>query len=78
MDRLQSLTELLPLLRQWMDEAPVDKRSPLVAQYRAALAEVAELSPAEQTGDAVDEIARRRDARRSGATQDQGRTKRKG
>lgn len=78
MDRLAALTDLLPLLRTWMDEAPVDRKAALVAQYRAALAEVAELQPAEQKGDAVDEIARRRAARRGGAAAGPGRTKRQG
>lgn len=75
-ERLTALTALLPLLQQWMDDAPVDRKAALVAQYRATLQEIAELAPPEQKGDAVDEIARRRAARRSSPAPGAGRTKR--
>ena len=65
MDRLKDLVELRQQLLIWLDEAPVDRKAALVAQYRATLAEIAELSPKEETGDTIDEIAARRAARRS-------------
>lgn len=66
--RLASLTTLRDRLAEWIEDAPVDRKAALVAQYRATLAEIDELAPPEQKGDAVDEIAARRAARRSGAT----------
>jgi len=48
----------------------------LSREYRAVMAEIAELAPPEQKGDAVDEIAQRRAARRAGAATGQGRAKR--
>lgn len=47
-------------------EAPADKRAPLIAQYRAALADLAKIADETKTGDPVDEIAQRRAARRAG------------
>lgn len=47
-------------------EAPADKRAPLLAQYRAALADLAKVADETKTGDPVDEIAQRRAARRAG------------
>lgn len=76
MDRLDDLTRLRGQLMEWMEEAPADRRAALVAQYRATLAEIDELTPKEAVGDSIDEIARRRAARRSTTTEGQGRTKR--
>lgn len=47
-------------------------------EYRATLAEIAELTPKTNEGDAVDEIAQRRAARRSSAATGSSRTKRSG
>jgi hypothetical protein len=66
--RLDDLETLRTDLRAWLDEAPVDRRAALVAQYRATLAEIESLAPPEQkSGDLLDEIAARR-AARGGAT----------
>ncbi|YAL82851.1 hypothetical protein ACMYYO_13150 [Dermacoccaceae bacterium W4C1] len=72
------MTELRADLLEWMREAPADKRAALVAQFRATLAEIDELAPPEQKGDAVDEIAARRAARRGDATTGSGKSKRSG
>lgn len=48
----------------------------LSREYRAVMAEIATLVPPEQKGDAVDEIAQRRAARRSGAAKGSGSAKR--
>lgn len=78
MSRLGDLTTLRDDLLTWMDEAPVDKKAPLVAQYRATLAEIEKLTPKEKAGDSIDEIAARRAARRSGTAKGAGRSKRTG
>ena len=50
----------------------------LSREYRAVMAEIDQLRPAEKKGDAVDEIAQRRAARRSSAAPSPARTKRPG
>lgn len=50
----------------------------LSREYRAVMAEIEQLRPAEKKGDAVDEIAQRRAARRSSAAPSPARTKRPG
>lgn len=65
MNRLKDLIDLREQLLAWMQEAPVDRKAALVAQFRSTLAEIDELSPKEETGDTIDEIAARRAARRS-------------
>lgn len=65
MGRLEDLTALREQLLAWMQDAPVDRKASLVAQFRATLAEIEELSPKEEIGDSIDEIAARRAARRS-------------
>lgn len=45
--RLEKLRELEETTRLSIDEAPVDKRSPLIAQMRGILAEIAELEGSE-------------------------------
>ena len=64
-DRLKDLVDLRQLLLVWMIDAPVDRKAALVAQFRATLAEIAELAPKEEVGDSIDEIAARRAARRT-------------
>lgn len=76
MSRLDDLTKLRTDLLEWMDEAPADRKAALVGQYRATLAEIDELTPKEAVGDGIDEIAKRRAARRSSAAEDSGRAKR--
>jgi hypothetical protein len=76
MARLEDLTALREQLRAWIVEAPVDRKAALVAQYRATLAEIAEMTPEEKKGDGIDEIAARRSARRAGAAKTADRTKR--
>ena len=76
MSRLDDLVKLRSDLIDWMDEAPADRKAALVAQYRATLAEIDELSPKEAVGDSIDEIAARRAARRSSPAAGAGRTKR--
>ncbi len=78
MTRLDDLARLRGQLLDWMVEAPADRRAALVAQYRATLAEIYELTPKEAAGDSIDEIAQRRAARRSAPAKDSGRTKRPG
>ena len=76
MSRLDDLTKLRADLLEWLEEAPADRKAALVAQYRATLAEIDELTPKEAAGDGIDEIARRRAARRSRPAKTEGRTKR--
>lgn len=74
MTRLEDLVDLRADLLEWMREAPADRRAALVAQFRATLAEIAELEPKKAVGDGVDEIAARRAARRSGPASGTGRS----
>lgn len=74
--RLDDLTKLRADLLEWMGEAPADRKAALVAQFRACLAEIDELSPKEAIGDGIDEIAKRRATRRSSAAKSEGRAKR--
>jgi hypothetical protein len=63
-DRLTKLRALEGVVLASIEGAAEDKRAPLVAQYRALLAEIESLSKsAEKAGDPVDEIAARRSAR---------------
>lgn len=78
MARLDDLQTLREQLIGWMSEAPVDRVAALVAQYRATLAEIAELTPKEKAGDGIDEIAARRSARRSGTAKGSDSSKRSG
>jgi putative heme iron utilization protein len=78
MARLDDLNVLREQLQAWLEEAPVDRKAALVAQYRATIAEIAELAPEEAKGDGIDEIAARRSARRAGPAKGSGRSKRSG
>ena len=78
MARIDDLTRLKGDLESWMGEAPVDRVAALVGQYRATLAEIDDLTPKEAVGDSIDEIAARRDARRSRAAKGAGRAQRQG
>lgn len=76
MSRLDDLIKLRADLQDWLNEAPADRKAALVGQYRATLAEIDELTPAKPKGDAVDEIAQRRSARRAIPPKGQARAKR--
>lgn len=70
MARIDRLHELADLLEDSLKEASVGVRAQIAAQYRATLAEIAELereqAPAEK-GTGLDELNARRAARASGA-----------
>lgn len=53
MTRLEKLRELEEITRDSLDEAPADKRSPLIGQYRAILLEIAEIE-GESSGEVVE------------------------
>jgi hypothetical protein len=76
MSRLDDLKILRDDIQAWLPATPVDRRAAMVGQYRATLAEIEALEPKEAAGDGIDEIARRRNARRSGAAAKPGRAKR--
>lgn len=59
-------------------EMPVRDFASISREYRATLAEIDELAPAEMEGDAVDEIAARRAARRTRSAKGADRSKRSG
>lgn len=69
MDRSEELEALRVLLWDSLQAVDADKRAPLANQYRGTLAELAELTKGSgKVGDPVDEIARRRAARRAGTS----------
>ncbi len=78
MSRLADLEALRDNLLGWLDECPPDRKAALVGQYRATLAEIDELTPKKAEGDGIDEIAKRRAARKSGAAAGSSRAKRSG
>lgn len=53
MSRLDKLRELEEFTLDSIEEAPVDKRSPLIGQYRAILLEIAEIE-GESSGKVVE------------------------
>lgn len=55
---------------------PAREFAALSREYRATLAEIAELDPPKAEGDGIDEIAQRRTARRAGAAKGPSRAKR--
>ena len=78
-DRLKTLHDLRDLLARNIEACEsMRDLAALSGRLQAVLAEIDELSPNEQEVDAVDEIAKRRDARRSGATKGSPRAKRSG
>jgi hypothetical protein len=75
--RLERLTTLRASIEATLaGDVPVRDFAALSREYRAVLAEIAELAPPEQKGDAVDEIAQRRAARRAGPAKGAVRAKR--
>jgi len=76
MARVDELKAARDLMWQSIVEADADKRAPLMNQWRALEATIAELEMSSgKSGDPVDEIAARR-AARGGATARPGRAKR--
>lgn len=74
--RLKSLKWALDVTRESIEEAEADKRSPLIGQYRALLAEIAELEGADVPTGKVEvnglvilqeELAKRRQSGASGS-----------
>ena len=76
MSRLDDLRELRDQLREWIPDAPVDRRAALIGQYRATPEEIDALAPKEAVGDGIDEVKARRDARRAGGAKGSRSTKR--
>lgn len=71
--RLDDLLAAKALMWESIEECPVDKRGPLMAQWRAIEKDIADLGAhSGKAGDPVDEIAARR-AARGGATARKGR-----
>ncbi|WP_152203628.1 hypothetical protein [Georgenia thermotolerans] len=72
--RIDRLRALADLLEASLDEATVGVRAQIAAQYRATLAEIAEIEKAapEQKGTALDELNARRAAREAGASRKAG------
>ncbi|MEV1331136.1 hypothetical protein AB0J20_16340 [Micromonospora costi] len=67
-DRLKTLQTLRDHLASAIDDCDsLRDLAALSGRLQSVLEEIAELAPPEQKGDAVDEIAQRRNARRSAA-----------
>lgn len=76
--RLDRLIALRNRLEQGLSgEVPVRDLAALSREYRATLAEIAELSPEKKASDPVDEIAKRRAARGAGSAKGAARPRRK-
>lgn len=65
MSRVDRLKTLADDLEAALTEAPVSVKAQLAAQYRATLAELDALNADAEAGDPIDEIAKRRAARRA-------------
>ena len=65
--RLDDLLEMRSLLWDSLDEADPEKRAPLFARLESVIEQIEKLSPVAKVGDPVDEIAKRRAARRAGS-----------
>lgn len=79
-DRLAILNDLRGILAARIDNpTTLDKDvAALTGRLQAVLSEIAELAPPEQKGDAIDEITKRRAARRPSTTKGSGNSKRSG
>lgn len=78
-DRLKTLEVLRDLLAREIDGCDsLRDFAALTGRFQSVLAEIDALKPKEEAGDAIDEIAKRRDARRSSSSANQGRAKRSG
>lgn len=68
-DRLKTLQALRDHLARAIDDCDsLRDLAALAGRLQSVLEEIAELAPPEQKGDAVDEIAQRRNARRQAAS----------
>lgn len=77
--RLEALTVLRDALAEAIAAGPSTRDFPALSrEYRAVMAEIAELAPVELRGDAVDEISQRRAARRAVSSAGSPRSKRSG
>lgn len=78
-DRLQTLRDLRDLLaEQIMACESLRDLASLSGRLQAVLDQIAELEPKKAEGDGIDEIARRRAARRTTPAKSSGRAKREG
>jgi hypothetical protein len=76
-DRLATLRDLRDLLAAQVQGCDsLRDLAALSGRLQSVLAEIAELEPKKAEGDGIDEIARRRTARRSGTAAGAGRSKR--
>lgn len=76
-DRLQTLRDLRDLLARQIEACDsLRDLASLSGRLQAVLDQIAELEPKKAEGDGIDEIARRRAARRPSSAPDSGRTKR--
>lgn len=76
-DRLQTLRDLRDVLAGGIASCASGRDlAALTGRFQSVLAEIDELTPSEPKGDAVDEIAQRRSARRAISAKGQTRTKR--
>ena len=65
-DRRAELVELYDIARESISAADPEKRAPLIARAESLAEQIEKLSPQAKAGDPVDEIAKRRAARRAG------------
>jgi hypothetical protein len=75
--RFDRLSEAADLTWESIHDSPPDKRGPLLAQYRAILADLETLEP-QKAVDPIDEIAQRRADRTASAAKRSVRAKRQG
>lgn len=67
--RLEDLTAMRELLWASLTQADPEKRAPLFARLESVIEQIERLSPKAKAGDPVDEIAKRRSARKAGTAQ---------
>lgn len=78
-DRLATLHDLRDLLARQIEGCEsLRDLAALSGRLQSVLAEIDELTPKEASGDGIDEIAKRRAARRAGPAKGQARAKRSG
>ena len=78
-DRLRALRDLRDLLAVQIEACEsLRDLAALSGRLQSVLSEIDELTPKEAAGDGIDEIAKRRSARRSGSAKGQARAKRSG
>ena len=78
-DRLKALADLRDLLARQIESCDsLRDLAALSGRLQSVLEQIDELTPKEATGDGIDEIAKRRSARRAGTAKGQARAKRSG